>query len=157
MVLTKQQRSAAAKKAAATRKRRKTAAKAKRTRERESKGHNPIKQEIKREVFEHYSKGKPKCNCCGEDASIDFLCIDHIVGRKDKTGKIDNRRGDAMYRYLRTNNYPKGYQVLCWNCNSTKFVYTVCPHKRKRTPSVFTTKYGTYKQRKHSMAKRRRR
>ena len=107
-------------------------------------------------MFEHYSKGKPKCNCCGEKTSLDFLVIDHVAGRKDKKGNVDKRRGDSMYRYLRKNNYPKGYQVLCHNCNFAKFVYTVCPHKTKRKSTVFVTKnYGKYKQRKYAHAGRR--
>ena len=39
-------------------------------------------QELKKEVFTHYSKGKPKCNCCGFD-NFTALSIDHISGRKE--------------------------------------------------------------------------
>ena len=120
--------------AAKTKKGRNAAAKkAKWTRENKTKGHSKENQKLKHEVYEHYSKGKPKCNCCGEDASIDFLCIDHKAGRKDKKGNVDTRRGSTMYAWLKRNNFPSGYQVLCWNCNATKFVYTTCPHQRKRT------------------------
>jgi len=99
-------------------------------------GHTKKIQDLKREVFTVYSKklsksNKPCCNCCGENTSLDFLCMDHISGRK-KGAKVDNRRGNSLYSYLKQNNYPSGYQVLCWNCNSTKFVYLVCPHKRKK-------------------------
>ena len=99
-------------------------------------GHTKKLQDLKREVFTFYSKkllktNKPCCNCCGENTSLDFLCIDHVSGRKIGN-KVDNRRGNALYSYLKRINYPSGYQVLCWNCNSTKFVYLVCPHKRKK-------------------------
>ena len=94
-------------------------------------GHTKKNQDLKLEVFSHYSKGKPKCACCDEDASLDFLCIDHINGRKNRKGEVDKRTGSSLYAYLKRSNFPKGYQVLCWNCNSTKFVYLVCPHKRK--------------------------
>ena len=94
-------------------------------------GHSKKTQQLKHEVFSHYSKGKPKCACCGEDVSLDFLTMDHVKGRK--TGKnVDKRRGAGLYSYLKNNDYPSGYQVLCWNCNAAKFVYLVCPHKRKR-------------------------
>jgi len=112
-------------------KRKKSGKKAKRTRHR-TKGHTKKTQELKNEVFSHYSKGKPKCACCGENTSLDFLCIDHINGRKKGNGKIDTRRGSSLYSYLKGKGYPKGYQVLCWNCNTTKFVYLICPHKRKK-------------------------
>lgn len=95
-------------------------------------GHSKKTQALKYEVFSHYSKGRPKCACCREDASLDFLTIDHIKGRKLGKNKVDNRRGASLYSYLKRNDYPKGYQVLCWNCNAAKFVYLVCPHKRKR-------------------------
>lgn len=36
---------------------------------------------LKQEVMSHYSKGSPKCACCGENEFI-FLTIDHIFGRK---------------------------------------------------------------------------
>ena len=38
-------------------------------------------QRIKKEVFEHYSKGTSKCVCCGFD-NITALTIDDIEGRK---------------------------------------------------------------------------
>ena len=112
-------------------KRKKAAEKAKATRHKTG-GHSKKTQALKYEVFSHYSKGKPKCACCREDASLDFLTIDHIKGRKLGKNKVDNRRGSSLYSYLKRNDYPKGYQVLCWNCNAAKFVYLVCPHKRKR-------------------------
>jgi len=111
--------------------RKKNAAKAKRTRHRTG-GHTEKTQDLKYEVFSYYSKGKPKCACCGENKSLDFLCMDHINGRKKGNGKIDGRRGSSLYSYLRREDYPNGYQVLCWNCNAAKFVYLICPHKRRR-------------------------
>ena len=111
-------------------KRKASAKKAVHTREKTG-GHTKKTQELKYEVFSHYSKGKPKCACCKESASLDFLCMDHVEGRKNHKGEVDKRRGQSLYSHLRTHGYPKGYQVLCWNCNSTKFVYLECPHKRK--------------------------
>lgn len=110
---------------------RKIAAKEADNTRRKTGGHTKKTQDLKWEVFSHYSKGKPKCACCGEDASLDFLCMDHIVGRKNKNGEVDKRTGSSLYSHLKRNGFPKGYQVLCWNCNSTKFVYTICPHKQK--------------------------
>ena len=126
----------------------KGAKKATRKRIEKTKGHSKKPQALKREVYEHYSKGKPKCNCCGEDTSLDFLCMDHIKGRKDKKGNVDKRGGASLYAYLKNNDFPKGYQVLCWNCNSTKGVYTKCPHKTKGKPTTYSGKFGRYTSKK---------
>jgi len=53
-------------------------------------GHSKKAQALKFEVFSHYSKGEPKCACCGEDASLDFLTIDHMKGRKVSKNKPGN-------------------------------------------------------------------
>ena len=89
---------------------------------------------IKIEVMSSYSKGTPKCVCCGEQ-HLRFLTINH----KHKNGaehrrSVPNKNwvfgGNAIYRWLRKNNYPKGYEVMCFNCNFASF-YGVCPHKQK--------------------------
>jgi hypothetical protein len=49
----------------------------------------------------------------------DMLCIDHINGG----GRAHRREigGHAsFYLWLIKNNFPEGYQVLCWNHNSKK-------------------------------------
>ena len=74
-------------------------------------------------VFNHYGK---KCACCGE-ANQKFLSIDHINGegtkhRKKIHGKINI--------WLVKNNFPKGFQTLCFNCNWGKYKNNgICPHK----------------------------
>ena len=77
-------------------------------------------------VLSHYSNGNPKCACCGED-KYQFLAIDHIDGNGNKHRK---KAGTKMARWLRANNYPKGFQVLCHNCNMAKGFYGQCPHKK---------------------------
>ena len=59
------------------------------------------------------------CNFCKEDEIL-FLSIDHIDGRKTEKEKRGNERSDALYRRLRRESYPTGYQVLCQNCNMKK-------------------------------------
>ncbi len=76
-------------------------------------------------VFNHYGK---KCSCCGEK-ELKFLSIDHINGNGEKHRK-------EIYRNINTwlvkNNYPKGFQVLCFNCNWGRYKNNgVCPHKNK--------------------------
>lgn len=75
---------------------------------------------IKYEVFAHYSKGEPKCVHCGEEDLL-VLCIDHINGGGTQERKRINQGGGAgFYLFLRKNDYPDGYQVLCANCNLRK-------------------------------------
>ena len=92
-----------------------------------------VNRKLKYEVYSHYSKGQPKCACCGE-RDIRFLSIDHIGGggmahRKSitKTGSIASP--STLNRWLRQNGYPPEYQVLCMNCNCAKYWYGICPHQ----------------------------
>ncbi len=82
-------------------------------------------------VLNYYSFGKNECACCGEK-TIQFLVIDHINNdgakhRKELAGGTN--RGGNVYPWLIKNNFPEGFQVLCWNCNSAKSFYGMCPHK----------------------------
>lgn len=80
---------------------------------------------LRTEVLKHYGGGIPKCVCCGEKETM-FLSIDHI----NNDGKEDRRKhgsGNTFYYWLRKNNYPKGYQVLCHNCNLAKGFYGYSP------------------------------
>jgi len=84
------------------------------------------------EVMKFYSKRisnrrKPTCACCGENLGIEILTIDHIKGRK----KNDTKSGEQLYRYLKRNDYPEGFQVLCFNCNAAKGLFGICPHQEK--------------------------
>lgn len=75
-----------------------------------------------------YGGSKPKCKCCGE-STYEFLCIDHIRG-----GGNAHRKEIGLghiYRWLIANKFPKGFQVLCHNCNLAKGFYGKCPHKAK--------------------------
>lgn len=80
------------------------------------------RKKLKMEVLTHYSNGIPKCaniyNFHKEEITdIRCLQIDHIKGRNTK---LPFRSGGDLYHWLKRNNYPKGYQVLCCNCNWIK-------------------------------------
>lgn len=83
---------------------------------------------LKMDVLNHY--GNSKCACCGEDTAL-LLTIDHM----NNDGNIHRKevgRSHKLYRWLRDNNYPEGFQVLCFNCNIGKHLNGgVCPHKEK--------------------------
>ena len=68
-----------------------------------------------------------KCVCCGE-TELDFLCIDHINGG----GAKHKKEVGNLYSWLRKEEYPAGFQVLCWNCNHGKYTNGFCPHQQKR-------------------------
>lgn len=87
---------------------------------------NTYKRKVRRLALEHYSGGKMICNCCGEN-NVMFLTIDHIDGKGHVHRKILH---DSLTGWLRSNNYPKGFQVLCFNCNCGKSLNkNICPHK----------------------------
>jgi len=76
---------------------------------------------LKIEALEYYStKGHPNCLYCGED-DVDVLCIDHIDNDGARHRKaIGCTDGSNFYKWLKKNNYPEGFQVLCYNCNMKK-------------------------------------
>lgn len=89
-------------------------------------------QKLKLAVFEAY--GGAKCVCCGE-TTHEFLTIDHKNGggnkhRRELFGTAPGT-GRYFYRWLRDNEYPPGYQVLCFNCNIAKHMFGACPHTRR--------------------------
>lgn len=83
---------------------------------------------LRLEVIFKYSNGEMKCNHCDINDER-TLVIDHINNdgakerRKLLKGKSKNTRNlgsYGFYYYLRRNNFPNGYQVLCANCNLIK-------------------------------------
>jgi len=83
---------------------------------------------FKLKVFIHYSHGTLKCNCCGE-MTFGFLTLDHI----NNDGHRQRKKGlnsTGLMPYLIKNNYPSGFQILCYNCNCGR-AHTPdkkCPH-----------------------------
>ena len=66
-------------------------------------------------VFSHYSNGAMKCACCGLN-SIHNLTLDHKNGNNNK----NHKGGWQTWEDLVKNNFPDGYQVLCFGCNISK-------------------------------------
>ena len=98
---------------------------------------------IRLKVLQYYSKHLSKsdipcCQCCGEKSHIEFLAVDHIAGRKDmdsepelvKLGYSSSLFARPLLRWIIKNNFPKGFQILCHNCNMAKFYYGKCPHEK---------------------------
>jgi hypothetical protein len=79
-------------------------------------------EQLKLECFEAY--GGAVCICCGERI-LAFLTLDHV----ENNGCDEVVSGRKLYAKLRKLNYPKGFRVLCFNCNSGRALCSgVCPH-----------------------------
>ena len=95
-------------------------------------------------VLQYYSKSLsnsdiPCCNCCGENYHIDFLAVDHILGKKEmdlmkefvEIGYSSKLKDIRLSNWIINNNFPKCFQILCHNCNSAKGYYGNCPLEGK--------------------------
>lgn len=86
---------------------------------------------LKKVYLQKYGK---KCSSCGE-SKIEFLTLEHKAGEGNKHRiKLfkHNVGGVHMYRWLKRNNYPEEYSVLCMNCNWAKRYTGLCPHALER-------------------------
>ena len=85
------------------------------------------RQRLKSEVFSYYGKGQIKCNCC-EEKELHLLTIDHINGGGNKHREQEGiKTGYSTYSWLKKNNFPEEFQVLCWNCQYIKRQEEVSP------------------------------
>ncbi len=89
---------------------------------------------LRLEVIEQY--GGQRCVCCGE-TTLQFLQIDHIAGNGTAHRKKIGQGG--LYRWLKKNGFPSGFQILCANCNFAKGHYGVCPHQETAVPQCRST------------------
>jgi hypothetical protein len=90
-----------------------------------------MRQKLREEIFAHYDN---KCACCGESEAA-FLTIDHVNNDgAEHRRELGKPSGTVFYFWLRKNNYPEGFQALCWNCNCGKRINKgVCPHELVRS------------------------
>lgn len=81
----------------------------------------------KRACIEHYGGPSPMCECCKKD-TYEFLTLDHIGGGGNAHKREINRQGNTLYGWLKKNNFPSGFRVLCHCCNFSFGAYGYCPH-----------------------------
>ena len=86
--------------------------------------HKKYVRKIRIEVINHYGG---KCNCCGEK-QFEFLCIDHIFGNGNQHRKLISSQ--ALPHFIKKNNYPDEFQILCYNCNAARYIHKYCPHQK---------------------------
>ena len=84
-------------------------------------------RKLKQKVIQHYSKGTMKCICC-EESIFEFLGIDHLDNNGNRHRKKIGQ-AYAIYKWLIENNFPDGYEVVCFNCNWGRSRFGTCPHK----------------------------
>ena len=87
------------------------------------------RKKIKTCVLSHYCDDGLKCKMCGND-DLTILTIDHINGNGNKHRKeigIGRTCGARFYFWLKRNNYPAGFQVLCFNCQFRKRLVEIRP------------------------------
>ncbi len=90
------------------------------------------RERLRRVVFAHYSNNTFKCACCGESEQ-DFLVIDHIAGNGNEHRRAVFGRtaagGQTMHSWLVKQGFPRGFQLLCSNCNASRGKHGDCVHK----------------------------
>lgn len=77
-------------------------------------------------VFDYYGG---QCFCCGEP-NFDFLTVDHLHndGAAHRT-QIRYTCSMTLYRWIIANSFPDNIAIACWNCNISRYLYGICPHK----------------------------
>ena len=82
------------------------------------------------DILIHYGGDPPKCDCCGETI-LEFLCLDHRNGGGNKHRKaLGVPSGAVVYQWVKNHGFPKGFRVLCYNCNNSYGHYNYCPHSK---------------------------
>lgn len=86
---------------------------------------------LKNEMIAAYG-GKCQCPGCDENR-FEFMTLDHKIPGESKKDKKKHSCSKSLYMGLKRRGWPKdNYQLLCWNCNSSKGVYGYCPHEREQ-------------------------
>ena len=92
---------------------------------------------IRTQILQHYSPTL-SCACCGED-QYEFLHLDHAnndgADHRRMLAKINGTKScsnEQLFKWIRENNYPPMFQVLCANCNLAKEHWGECPHNKQQ-------------------------
>lgn len=80
--------------------------------------------EQREQVFAHYGRF---CVCCGENEPL-FLALDH--GPDAPSRKNNPSQKTNLTKWVVENGFPKGFRILCHNCNMATRYGRTCPHQR---------------------------
>lgn len=83
---------------------------------------------LREKIFAHY--GRECVNC--KESNIIFLSVDHINEDGYSHRKSIGNSSASLHEFLKKNNFPEGYQILCHSCNLKKYRI----HKRVK-PKVY--------------------
>ena len=88
---------------------------------------NRKRRELKLEVYAHYGSVCANPDCA--DPRFEVLTIDHVNNDGSSLRKIHGT-GLSLYSWIIKHNFPVDFQLLCWNCNLSKYHYGCFPPKR---------------------------
>lgn len=95
------------------------------------------KKKLREEVYAAY--GGAICRCCGE-RHVEFLTIDHENGDGADHRREIGRATQQILLWLKRNDFPPGFRILCMNCNFALGMHGYCPHQKESPMSI--EKYG---------------
>ncbi len=85
--------------------------------------HPHYRQELrlsyKIDTLTHYGGGVLACIQCGENR-LAALSLDHINNNGNEHRRQLGNKKNYIYRLLKNDGYPNGYQTLCFNCQIVK-------------------------------------
>lgn len=87
------------------------------------------RRNLKDTVYAAY--GGYRCSCCGE-TTPSFLTIDHKNNNGAEHRRSIGRCGNNLLLWIKKNNFPSEFQILCWNCQWGKKLAGTCPHQSTR-------------------------
>ena len=87
-------------------------------------------RQVSEDVLAHYGG---VCACCAE-SRYEFLSIDHT--NNDGAAHRRSIKKTPLRQWLKRNNFPPGFRVLCHNCNVSRGRYGYCPHERERQAAI---------------------
>ncbi|MET7477650.1 hypothetical protein ABZT17_25230 [Streptomyces sp. NPDC005648] len=68
------------------------------------------------------------CACCGE-TTAEFLTVGRVVSRLGREPQGPSG-GQPLFRWLREQGYPPGFETLCTSCNESRRLHEgSCPHR----------------------------
>ena len=109
---------------------------------RETRHARSVRQRL--EILSHYSP-LLQCQCCGE-TEYSFLHLDHINNdgakqRRELAKELGSKQcsNEQLFAWIKLNDFPKTFQVLCANCNLGKqhnHKGRECPHQTRQRDYV---------------------
>lgn len=84
---------------------------------------------LRNECLEYYGG---KCECCG-NPNNDILVLDHKNGGGTKHRHQIGGGTSTLY-WIKRNNFPECFRILCHNCNAALGLYGYCPHSNASKP-----------------------